>query len=46
MAKKVDSETANKDFLKLLESKYNAYFEPETIRTGIIPLDLLLNGGL
>lgn len=46
MAKKVDSETANKDFLKLLESKYNAYFEPETIRTGIVPLDLVLNGGL
>lgn len=35
-----------KDFLKVLEDRFNAYFEPDVFRTGIIPLDLVLNGGL
>lgn len=29
-----------------LEKKFNAYFEPDKIKTGIIPLDLVLNGYL
>lgn len=43
---KTSEKDTKKDFLKLLEDKYNAYFEPEVFRTGIIPLDLVLNGGL
>lgn len=31
---------------KILDEKFNAYFEPELIKTGIIPLDLVLNGGI
>lgn len=34
------------DLFKTLESKFNAYFEPEKIQTGIIPFDLALNGYL
>ena len=34
------------DFFKDLKEKYNAYFEPEKIKTGILPLDLVLNGSL
>lgn len=44
--KEKSPEAANKDFLKMLEDRYNAYFEPEVFRTGIIPFDLVLNGGL
>ena len=39
-------EKASKDFFTELENKFNAYFEPDEIKTGIIPLDLVLNGGL
>lgn len=44
-AKKSDKELMD-DFVKTLEDKYNAYFVPEVHRTGIISLDLVLNGGL
>lgn len=44
MAKK--EKMTNKDFEKILEDKYNAYFEPDEIKTKIVPLDLVLNGGL
>lgn len=37
---------ASQDFFKKLEDKYNAYFEPDVFKTGIVPLDLVLNGGL
>lgn len=43
---KTSEKDVKKDFLKLLDDKYNAYFKPEIFRTGIIPLDLVLNGGL
>lgn len=43
MAKK---EMTLDDLYKRLEANFNAYFEPEKIRTGIIPLDLVLNGYL
>ena len=43
MAKK---EMTLEDLYKRLETNFNAYFEPEKIRTGIIPLDLVLNGYL
>lgn len=46
MAKEKNAETASKDFLKMLEDRFNAYFEPEVFKTGIVPLDLVLNGGL
>lgn len=43
MAKK---EITEADFFKEMESKFNTFFEPEKIKTGIIPLDLVLNGCL
>lgn len=36
----------NSKLFDILEEKFNAYFEPEKIRTGIIPFDLVLNGYL
>lgn len=41
-----DKSNEKEKLFDLLENKFNAYFEPEKIRTGIIPLDLALNGYL
>ena len=46
MAKEKTTDNANKEFLNLLEKRFSAYFEPEVFKTGIVPLDLVLNGGL
>lgn len=46
MAKEKTIEEKRKAFDKLLEDKFNAYFEPDVYKTGIVPLDLVLNGGL
>lgn len=43
MAKKEMSEA---EFLKKLEDNLNIFFEPDRYKTGIIPLDLALNGFL
>lgn len=43
MAKKVMSDA---DFFKQLEDNLNIFFEPDRYKTGIIPLDLALNGYL
>lgn len=44
MAKADDG--ALKDLFKGLEKEINIFFKPELIQTGIVPLDLVLNGGL
>lgn len=46
MTKVKDKTSSTTDFLKALEDKYKAYFEPDVFRTGIVPVDLVLNGGL
>ena len=46
MAKEKSSTDKQKDFFKMLEDQFSAYFEPEVIKTGILPFDLVLNGGL
>lgn len=46
MAKAKKTGTESDSFIKILEDKYNAYFTPDIYRTGIISLDLALNGGL
>lgn len=43
MAKK---EISDAEFYKQLEEKYHTFFEPDRYKTGIIPLDLALNGYL
>lgn len=40
------ADTNMKDFFTDLEKEYDLFFEPEKIRTDIIPLDLALNGFL
>lgn len=42
---KQDTKDLDKLF-EILDKKFDAYFEPELIKTGIIPLDLVLNGGI
>lgn len=44
MAKKIEKD--ENALWKELEDKFDAFFEPEKIKTGIIPLDLALNGYL
>ena len=46
MAKEKSSAERQQDFFKLLEDKFSAYFEPELIKSRILPFDLALNGGL
>lgn len=41
-----EKEVDRSKLFDILEKKFNAYFEPEKIKTGIIPLDLVLNGYL
>lgn len=41
-----EKEVDKSKLFDILEHKFNAYFEPEKIKTGIIPLDLVLNGYL
>lgn len=37
---------SSKSLLELLETKYNAFFEPEKFSTGILPLDEVLGGAI
>ena len=41
-----EKEVDRSKLFDILEKKYNAYFEPEKFKTGIIPLELVLNGHL
>ena len=44
--KEATKEQTTKEFFDLLDKKFAAYFEPDVFKTGIVPLDLALNGGL
>jgi RecA/RadA recombinase len=43
---KKKSKTSTEDFQSMLTDRFNAYFEPEKYKTGILPLDEVLGGYL